>query len=281
MKKFISPILLFSLFLLPFHLCAAESLEELSLLLQSSNPAERLHAVRQIAINYSEQGLPFLLQAAEDRDEFVRERAIQGLAAAGGAQAAASARKALADPDPFVRWRAVQALSRLGVRDVVEQLGALVTDESWRVKVTALELLGTIAGERMKRTSAEISGNQVIEPVRTYLMRALEDPDERVRLAAARALARNHDDAAYEPLVTLLKDGSLFVRDEAALALGDLGEMRAAMDLVEAVADPRNMVSEEGRDWARWGAVKALIKITGQDFGLKVDQWKEWIKNNM
>ncbi len=280
MKKPIFPLLLFILLLLP-RICAAATLEELGRRLQSPNPAERLHAIRQIAINYTEQGLPFLLQAAEDGDEFVRERAIQGLAAAGGIQAVAAAKKALEDPDPFVRWRAVQALSRLGVRDVVEQLGALLADESWRVKVTALELLGAIAGERMKRGSAEISENRVIEPVRSYLIGGLEDPDERVRLAASWALARNRDGAAYEPLITLLKDGSLFVRNEAALALGDLGDPRAAIPLVEAAAAPRNAASEEGRDWARWGAVKALVKLTGQDFGLKVDQWKEWIKNNM
>ena len=133
----------------------------------------------------------------------------------------------------------------------------------------------------MKRGSAEIPGNQVIEPLRGYLILGLEDPDERVRLASAWALARNRDGAAYEPLTTLLKDGSLFVRNEAALALGDLGEMRAVIPLVEAVADPRNTESEQGRDWARWGAVKALVKLTGQDFGLKLDQWRQWIKNNM
>ena len=280
MKTPIFPLLLFILLLLP-RICAAATLEELGRRLQSPNPAERLHAIRQIAINYTEQGLPFLLQAAEDGDEFVRERAIQGLAAAGGIQAVAAAKKALEDPDPFVRWRAVQALSRLGVMDVVEQLGALLADESWRVKVTALELLGAIAGERMKRGSAEISENRVIEPVRSYLIGGLEDPDERVRLAASWALARNRDGAAYEPLITLLKDGSLFVRNEAALALGDLGDPRAAIPLVEAAAAPRNAASEEGRDWARWGAVKALVKLTGQDIGLKVDQWIEGIKNNM
>jgi len=280
MKRIIFFILLFTVFLLP-RVCTAESLEELGRMLQSSNPAERLHAVRQIAINYTGQALPFLLQAAEDKDEFVRERAIQGLGAAGGREAVTVAQKALADPDPFVRWRAVQTLSRLGVRDVVEQVGALVSDESWRVKVAALELLGTIAGERMRRSSSEISGKQAPEPIRGYLIRGLEDPDEQVRLAAARALALNRDSASYEPLITLLKHGSLFVRNKAALALGDLGDKRAAMPLVSAVADPRNTESEEGRDWARWGAVKALVKLTGQDFGLKVKQWKEWIENNM
>ena len=280
MKKSILPILFLSFFLLP-RLFAAENLEELGRRLQSSNPAERFQAVRQIAIDYTGQGISFLLQAAEDGDELVRERAIQGLAAAGGMQAVAAAGRALGDSDSFVRWRAVQALSRLGATDVVEQLGALVSDQSWRVKVTALELLGTIAGERMKRTSAEISSKQVIEPIRGYLLSALEDPDERVRLAAAWSLARNRDGAAYEPLTTLLKDGSLFVRDEAALALGVLGEMRGAILLVEAMTDPRNTESEEGRDWARWGAVKALIKLTGEDFGLNADKWNEWIKNNL
>ena len=204
----------------------ASSMNELGARLGSPNYAERLAAVREIAIEYPQEGLKLLLQAAADPDEFVRERAVQALGLADSGQAVGALKKALKDPDAFVRWRAVQSLARLGVHDIAQELGSLIADPSWHVKVSALELLGTIGAEQLKRKGPEIKGN-LDEPVRQPLLRGLADSDERVKVAAASALARNRDDAAFGPLVELVRDGSMYVRDQAALALGDLGDIRA------------------------------------------------------
>jgi HEAT repeat protein len=81
-------------------------------------------------------------------------------------------------------------------------------------------------------------------------------------------------------LTGLLKDGSLFTRDGAALALGVLGDKRAIGPLIEAVADPRNEICDEGRDWARWGAVKALTALTGKNFEINAAEWRRWYSAN-
>ncbi len=69
-------------------------LEKLARDFDSPNPAQRLEAVRKIAIDYTVEGQSYLLKAATDEDEFVRERAIQGLGAWGGAQAVATIKAA-------------------------------------------------------------------------------------------------------------------------------------------------------------------------------------------
>lgn len=122
MKK----IILFFFFLAGFsslpNLRAAAPDSSLKLLareLESSEPAFRLESVREIAVNHTIDGLPFLIQAAGDPDEYVRERAIQGLAATGSAKAVPPVKAALRDPDEFVRWRAVQGLAGLGVQDII------------------------------------------------------------------------------------------------------------------------------------------------------------------
>ena len=265
-----------ALLLLPVALGAA-SLEDLARQLDSPNAAMRLDAVRRMGIGYNEQALTFMVRAAADPDELVRERAVQGLGNSASTNAVPPARNALSDPVWFVRWRAVQALGRLGARDVVEDLAPLVRDENWQVKTSALELLGTLGVEELKQKNAERPAVSAGGRIRSLLGVGLENPDERVKLAAAGSLARLRDGAAFAPLLDLLRNGSLFTRDAAALALGDLGDQRAVEPLLETVVDPRNEADDQGRDWARWGAVKALAVLTGQDFGLRVDDWRQWL----
>ncbi|HUU26558.1 MAG TPA: HEAT repeat domain-containing protein [archaeon] len=282
MRKTLLFVSLFAGFIIRLLSASPETaFENLARELESPNPAQRLEAVRKIAVDYTVEGQPYILKAAGDRDEFVRERAVQGLGAGGGAKAVAALKMALKDPDEFVRWRSVQALDRLGVQDVIEELAPLIRDESWRVKVSALELLGNIGVRRMKRNPSELPGTTLDKRLKQILLQGLEDPDERVRLSAAASLARNKDGAAMAPLRDLLRNGSMFTRGSAGEALGDLSDTRAVESLIEALADPRNHVCEEGSDWACWGAAKALTKLTGQNYGIDVKKWREWSDSNL
>ena len=245
-------------------IAGAAALEELAKRLDSADSAERLEALRMIAVGYPAEGLPYLIRAAGDDDEYVRERAVQGLGISGSPRAVDPVRSALNDRDAFVRWRAVQAVGRLGDTGAVEALAGCAGDECWRVRVGTFEVLGSIGGDRAG----------------SVLVRGLDDPDERVRLAAAAALARKQDGSSLPVLLDLLKNGSMFVRDEAAMALGNLGDTAAVEPLIEAVADPRNAIELDGRDWARWGAVKSLVKLTGQNFGMDAEKWDQWWKAN-
>jgi HEAT repeat protein len=259
---------------------AGSTLNELAAQLDSPYSAARLEAVRRIAIDYPGEGFEYLLAAASDSDDYVRERAIQALGQSGNQNAIAVVLAATADLAGFVRWRAVQALNDLGAREVIDKLAPLVDDPFWRVRVCTFQLLGEIARTKIVSRSPELAKAPGGQEIRRLLLAGLEDSDERGRLAAARALAVVHDEAAYQPLNELLDEGSLFTREEAALGLGDLGDKQAVEQLIEALENPLNNASDEGRDWARWGVAVALRQLTGQDFQINVEKWRNWLTNN-
>ena len=257
------------------------SMEVLESLLHSSKCSERLEAVKQISIDCPGQSLVFLKQVSSDPDKYVRERAVQALGTCGDRNAISTVVCSLQDRDEFVRWRAVQALGSLRASDVITDLAPLVNDHFWRVRASTCDLLGAIALEQIQPEKPE-TGSRVIDAhIKKLLLRGLEDPDERVKLAAAVSLARNLDKAAFIPLTELLKEGSLFTRDAAAQGLGELGDHKAVGILIEGLEDPRNSVSCEGANWANWGIVKALRKLTGQAYGSSAPLWRHWYERSL
>jgi HEAT repeat protein len=267
MKRTIILSSLFVCSLLPLSVARAVNIEKATLQLDSPNPAVRLETLRRITLNYTPESFSLLVKAAGDEDEDVRERAIQGLGLSGNTRAVEFVTRALKDRNEFVRWRAVQALDRLEAWDALENPAGLATDNSWRVKICVFNLLGAINSEIPKRNPGKIPGKQEREQIRQLLLDGLGDSDERVRLAAASALARNMDSAALEPLLELLQHGSMMARSAAGAALGYLGDPAAIKPLLEAISDPRNREEPDGSDFARWGPVQGLVKITGRDFG--------------
>jgi len=231
--------------------------------LNSPVSAVRLEAIRQIALNYSSENFSLLVNAALDEDDDVRERAVQALGFSGSLQAVETLKEALKDRDEFVRWRAVQALWRLEALNTADEAAPLIEDPCWRVRVSVCELLGDVSIKHFQNNS----GKQALKVIREVLRKAMKDNDERVKLAAASALARNKDNSALEPLLDLLQNGSMMGRAAAGVALGDLGDPVAIKPLVEAISDPRNREESDGSDFARWGPVKGLVKIAGRDMG--------------
>lgn len=84
------------------------------------------------------------------------------------------------------------------------------------------------------------------------LIAALAHPDDDVRWKAALALGEIRDVRAVEPLIRLLADPDRFVKSRAALALGTIGEP---------AVDPLVRALKEGDGNQRWGAAIALGKI--------------------
>jgi len=69
------------------------------------------------------------------------------------------------------------------------------------------------------------------------VIHALHSSDEEVREEAARALGELGDTRAVEPLIALLRDENRYVRREAAKSLGKIGDERAIVPLIEALKD--------------------------------------------
>jgi len=84
------------------------------------------------------------------------------------------------------------------------------------------------------------------KPAVESLIMALEDEDEDIRFEAAEALGRIGDHSAVEPLLIALEDEDEDVRCAAACALGDMGDPVAVGPLVAALEDENHEV----RYWA-------------------------------
>ena len=85
------------------------------------------------------------------------------------------------------------------------------------------------------------------------LVAALRDNDSGVRQQAAVALGRLGDPRALAPLVAALRDNDSGVRQQAAAALGWLGDPRAVKPLVAAL--------EDNKYWVRQQAAAALGRL--------------------
>jgi HEAT repeat protein len=109
----------------------------------------------------------------EDPDPIVRQRCAESLRALGGEQAERSLFEALEDPTKQVRLAALEGAIALNPAGGFDRLALLVLqDPEWEVRARAASALG-------------LTGRSEAKPL---LGQALEDPNEFVRAAAARAL---------------------------------------------------------------------------------------------
>jgi HEAT repeat protein len=98
---------------------------------------------------------------------------------------------------------------------------------------------------------------------------ALEDPDERVRMAACSAWRKRGGPEAVEHLATRYRtDREIDVRLRALRELGELGDQEAVPVLAKALEDSDPAV--------QYRAVGALKKVSGRDLGDDVNKWREW-----
>lgn len=173
--------------------------------------------------------IPALMKALDDADAYVRSRAALALGALGE-----PAREVLVaglhDGNERVRWGAALALGSIGGEDAVTALVGTLRDPDRDVRQRVAGALGDIG-----------------EPAVPSLLSVLRTDDEVLRQGAIAAL-----DLVGRPAVTALvralrTDDDWRVRRGAAAALGEIGDRRAADDLIRALDDGR----EEVRDAAR------------------------------
>ncbi|MDP8234055.1 MAG: HEAT repeat domain-containing protein, partial [Candidatus Saelkia tenebricola] len=99
---------------------------------------------------------------------------------------------------------------------------------------------------------------------------ALSDSDSDVREEAASALGDIGDIMAVEPLIAALSDRDSDVREEAASALGDIGDIRAVEPLIKSLLEDKNTevrLSAAGSLGEIGGsrAIESLILVLGDD----------------
>lgn len=176
----------------------------------------------------------------------------------------------LGDEDELVRIQASESLEVIGV-PAVEPLIAALNSPNKNIRRYSARVLGELGDERAieplilnlrdgnKWVRRETSGalSKMGEPATVPLIQLLEDPDWKVRGAAAWALGRIGSKEAVEPLIkSLLEDENGFVRSGAANALGNIADERAVEPLKKATKDESSYVRKVSEKYLeKWGEI--------------------------
>jgi len=176
--------------------------------------------------------------------------------------------------NPFVRREAVAALGRIGHRPLVSTLADILAgDEDTQVRAAAAKSLGNLRDTlavapliaALQDTAALVRQRSLASlqylwsaRVEHAATRSLRDPDESVRFVAAQMLGIHRARESRLALITALTDTSIWVRSEAARALGELGDT-AAIEGLEKLLKRRDGADSEA-------ARQALLALTGLDY---------------
>ena len=190
----------------------------------------------------------------------VREAAAAALGEIGDARAVDPLVAAIQNPKvhSMVRWTAAEALGAIGDARAVAPLVTALRDENRTVRRTAVKALGTIGDARAVGPLIDLLQNLEKDNLVSWVaakahQRDAAIADRMVREAAASALGEIGDVRAVGPLVSALQDKGQSVRGNAARALAKIGDVRAVDPLIAALDDEEKTV--------RHAAVSALGEI--------------------
>lgn len=196
----------------------SRALGPLTSLLSDRDPRVSLAAAESLARLHDPRATRVLVESLSSADWRIRSRATQVLARVAGEgqldQAIGPLAASLADKDPVVRYYAAEALAGIGARAIPALIEAL----------------------RSHRDSDRDRAARVLwrigAPAVDSLMAVLQDKSAtpEMRAASARTLGMIGDKRSIKGLALLLKDERYFVRQQAARALGQMGE--PAVDLL-------------------------------------------------
>jgi HEAT repeat protein len=174
--------------------------------------------------------------------------------------------KTVTQADPY-GMTADQRMAKLATEAKAARAGPLETHEAF-----TRQLVDTLLGEHDPRVRCGILdvASEFDTPSAVAICKgALQDPDERVRMAACSAWGRRGGPAAIDLLAARYQnDPELDVRLRAIRALGELRDAAAVPVLAKAL--------EDGDPAVQYRAVAALKQASGRDLGNDVDRWREW-----
>ncbi|MFC1919473.1 HEAT repeat domain-containing protein [Chloroflexota bacterium] len=187
-----------------------------------------------------------LVKALKYRDLRVRKRAAKALGRIRDSAAVQPLVESLKDNDQDVRLAALEALGIIGGTKAANAMVQSLQDDSRWIRKAAANSLDKL-GLALKPSEELIYylmakgqwnripplGDLAVEPC----IRALKDDDGQVRQHAAKALGQIGDIRAAGPLVALLDDKDKDVRAAAARSLGNAGDSRAVEPLIQLLAD--------------------------------------------
>jgi HEAT repeat protein len=235
------------------HYPQAESTTCLCELLSDIDDFVKIEAATVLALKNQHSAIPFLLKQLNAYQENVRVSVITALGSLGDQHVIAPLCRMLQDQSDLVRINTAMALLDISQRlrrphaQMTRYLLKALKDKNTYVVRNAARTLGIVGNEScvpeiitlLKQESQPgIAANLILalgllSDARAVkiLCRQLRSPHWEVRFEAAKALGELKQNQAYGPLLQLLKDTSLLVREQAVHALGRIGNKRAIVIL--------------------------------------------------
>ena len=266
--------------------------------LEDADANVRYHAIEALGKLRATEAADALAGIAETRDFFLAFPALDALARIGDARVAPRVAPLLGDE--LLREAAADVLGQLGDEEAVEPLAALLNapDAPTQAVARALAALHDRYEKQYGEGAyiADLSRAGISPTGAQHLLGALNDsrPDELRPLALVvgwlegaaveRALTRllGHADARGEVIEALVRHGSrvtellieqlgsedLEIRKAAAVALGRIGDARAAPALIELLGEDPELVIPAAEALAKIGdprAFEALLALVGDE----------------
>ena len=202
----------------------APAVERLVAALRDERWRVRESAARALGLIRDRRAVDGLIGALRDRDGAVKTVAAEALGRIGDPKAIKGLMALFKDSSKLVRVSATIALTQIG-EATVEPLIESLKDENFQVRLHSVQALGGI-------TSDYPTGRSWLQDSRPVpgLIALLKDKDRAVREDAAIALGMIGDPSAVPALIVAMQDGSIRVR--AIMALGMIGDTRAVEPLI-------------------------------------------------
>jgi HEAT repeat protein len=179
----------------------------------------------------SRDAVPALVLAMKgDSSKDVRLRAAMALRNLGATEAL---RDLLDHVDPEIRGMAVTGLAKIGHRESLTDVAALLQDEE----------------KEVRRRAAAFMGEVPCEEALSCLVLAMQDSESAVRCEALKSLGKIKCEGACDLALKALQDRDWSVRYTVVITLGEIGHAKALEPLIEIMFGPED---EEIRAWAAW-----------------------------
>ncbi len=258
--------------------------------LKSDNPNFRKNSALILGTLKVAEAKQPLINAANDPDPFVEEKILWAISEYKDNDTAEIFISKLNSKNSMVRLAAVDGVSKLDSDKAFEPLVGLLRDDNQEIQQKVGEAISklknpavnTVLIDKFKDShedlfvrsnSAMILGIRKCEQAKPYLIEGLSSSDINIRKSSALALGHFPDGQTTGILIqSIAKESNAEVKKSILFSLERKNDLSSITVFIEQLNDPDTQIKEI--------AARALIKITGKNFGFNIDKWKKWQSEN-